>query len=112
MTTTFMHKQGDSLELTMILKRSGTAVDITNFTITSQMRDSTDALLVTDNFDGSLTVTVSDAANGVFSLGATPTETAEWDTRAYYCDIQLVDNGNTSSSETFKIKVTKDITRV
>ena len=111
--TTITHKKGDTLELTLQLKRDGTAVDITNYTITSQLRDSTDALLVTDNFDGSLSFTLIDAAAGQFSLGASPTETSEWDTRTYDCDVQLIDgNSDTSSSETFKIKVTKDITRV
>jgi len=110
--TTITHKKGDTLELTMQLKRDGSPVDITNYTITSQMRDSTDALLSTDNFDGSLTVTIIDASVGQFVLGASSTETSEWDTRTYDCDVQLLDGGNTSSSETFKIKVTKDITRV
>lgn len=111
--TTITHKKGDTLELTFQLKRDGTAVDITNYTITSQLRDSTDALLVTDNFDGSLSFTLIDASAGQFQLSASSSATAEWEARTYDCDVQFVDSGNeTSSSETFKIKVNKDITRV
>lgn len=111
--TTITHKKGDTLELTFQLKRDGSAVDITGFTITSQLRDSTDTLLTTDNFNGSLTFTLIDASAGQFQLSATSTATSEWDTRTYDCDVQIVDGDNeTSSSETFKIKVIKDITRV
>lgn len=110
---TITHKKGDTLELTFQLKRDGSAVDITSHTITSQLRDSTDALLTTDNFNGSLTFTLIDASAGQFQLSATSTATSEWDTRTYDCDVQIVDGDNeTSSSETFKIKVIKDITRV
>ena len=110
---TITHKQGDTLELTFQLKRDGSAVDITNYTITSQLRDSTDTLLTTANFDGSLTYTLIDASAGQFQLSASSTATAEWDTRKYDCDVQLIDGDNeTSSSETFKINVIKDITRV
>lgn len=110
---TITHKQGDTLELTFQLKRDGSAVNITNYTITSQLRDSTDALLTTDNFNGSLTYTLINATAGQFQLSASSTATAEWDTRTYDCDVQIVDGDNeTSSSETFQIKVIKDITRV
>jgi len=110
---TITHKKGDTLELTFQLKRDGSAVDITNYTITSQLRDSTDALLTTNNFNGSLTFALIDASSGQFKLSASSTATAEWDTRKYDCDVQLIDgDSETSSSETFKIDVIKDITRV
>jgi len=110
---TITHKQGDTLELTFELKANNAAVNITNYTISSQLRDSTDALLVTDNFDGSLDFTLINAAAGQFQLSASATATAEWPIRTYDCDVQIIDlGGDTSSSETFKIKVVKDITRV
>ena len=110
---TITHKQGDTFELTFQLKSDGSAVDITNFTITSQLRDSTDTLLTTDNFNGSLTFTLIDPNAGQFELSASSTATAEWPAREYDCDVQFIDTDNeTSSSETFKIKVIKDITRV
>ena len=98
--------------MTFQLTVDDTAVDITNFTITSQIRDSADTLLVTDNFDGNLTFSLIDASEGQFELTASPTATSEWSERTYYCDVQFVDtDSETSSSETFKIKVIKDITR-
>jgi len=110
---TITHKQGDTFELTFQLKRDGSAVNITNFTITSQLRDSTDTLLTTNNFNGSLTFAMIDASAGQFQLSASSTATAEWPTREYDCDVQFIDtDSETSSSETFKIKVIKDITRV
>ena len=113
MTTTIVHKRGDTLELTLQLKSNDVATDITGYTFSSQLRDSTDTLLVTDNFDGNLTYTLIDALEGQFSFTASPTETAEWDTRTYDCDIQITEpDSDVASSETFKIKVVKDITRV
>lgn len=110
---TITHKQGDTLELTFQLKRDGSPVNITNYTISSQLRDSTDALLVTDNFNGSLAFTLINATAGQFQLSANATATSEWPVRTYDCDVQIIDlGGDTSSSETFKIKVVKDITRV
>jgi len=112
MTTTIVHKRGDTLELNLQLKSNDVATDITGYTVVSQLRDSTDALLVTDNFTGNLTYTLVDAATGSFTLTATPTETSEWDTRTYDCDIQITEpDSDVASSETFKIKVVKDITR-
>jgi len=109
---TITHKQGDTLELTFELKTGTTAVDITNYTISSQLRDSTDTLLTTDNFNGSLTYSAIDASAGQFQLSASSTATAEWPEREYNCDVQFIDNDSeTSSSETFKIKVIKDVTR-
>lgn len=112
MTTTIVHKRGDTLELSLQLKSNSVATDITGYTVSSQLRDSTDTLLVTDNFTGNLTYTLTDAATGTFTLTATPTQTSEWATRTYDCDIQITEpDSDVSSSETFKIKVVKDITR-
>lgn len=103
---TITHKRGDTFELSATLENSGNAVDITNFTITSQVRDSDDALLQ------ALTVTVTDAATGAFKVSATPTETETWDIKTYDCDIEFIEgSGEVNSSETFQINVIKDITR-
>jgi len=110
--TTIIHKRGDTLELTFQLKVDGVAQNITGYSFSSQLRDSTDALLVTDNFDGNLTYTLINALEGQFSFTASPTETSEWDTRTYDCDLQITEpDSDVSSSETFKIKVIKDVTR-
>ena len=100
------HKRGDTFEISCTLEDEGVPVDLTNFTIASQIRDSSDNLLQP------LTVTVTDAVNGEFSLSATPAETETWDVEQYQCDIEFVEGGGeVNSSETFTINVIKDITR-
>jgi len=103
---TIIHKRGDTFELAATLENEGNAVDITNFTITAQVREYDDTLLQ------ALTVTVTDAAAGAFTLSATPAETETWAVQQYQCDIEFVDGGGEiNSSETFTINVIKDITR-
>ena len=102
----FSHKRGDTFELSASLENEGTPVDLTNFTITSQIRDKDDSLLQP------LTVTVTDAVNGEFTLSATAAETETWGVEQYQCDIEFVEgSGEVNSSETFTINVIKDITR-
>jgi len=102
---TITHKRGDTFELSCTLENEGNIVDITNFTITSQLRLPDDTLLQ------ALTVTVTDAAAGAFTLSATATETEGWDVASYQCDIEFIDDGEVNSSETFVLNVIKDITR-
>jgi len=103
---TINHKRGDTFELSSTLENEGNPVDITNFTITSQIRSPDDSLLQ------ALTVTVTDAVNGAFTLSATPAQTETWDNIQYLSDIEFVDGGGeVNSSETFTINVIKDITR-
>lgn len=103
---TITHKRGDTFELSATLENSGNAVDITNFTITSQVRDVEDALLQ------ALTVTITDAATGAFTVSATPAQTETWAVKTYDCDIEFVEaDGEVNSTETFQINVIKDITR-
>ena len=103
---TITHKRGDTFELSATLENSGNPVDITNFTITSQVRDVADALLQ------ALTVTVTDANAGAFTVSATPAQTETWSVKTYVCDIEFVEvGGEVNSTETFQINVIKDITR-
>ncbi len=103
---TITHKRGDTFELSCTLENEGNPVDITNFTITAQVRQADDTLLQ------ALTVTKTDAANGAFTLGATSTETEGWEVLQYQCDIEFIEvGGEVNSSETFTINVIKDITR-
>lgn len=104
--STITHKRGDTFELSCTLENEGVPVDITNFTITSQVRGPDDVLLQ------ALAVTKTDAAAGVFSLSATATQTETWDVKKYLCDIEFVEpGGEVNSSQTFTIDVLKDITR-
>jgi len=103
---TITHKRGDTFELSCNLENEGADVDITNFTITSQIRQQDDTLLQ------ALTVTKTDAANGLFTLSATATQTEAWEPANYDCDIEFIDgSGDVYSSQTFTVTVVKDITR-
>jgi hypothetical protein len=104
---TITHKRGDTFELSCTLENEGVAVDITSFTITSQVRDYDDVLLQ------ALTVTKTDAGSGEFSLSATSAQTETWGVQKYLGDIEFVEaGGEVNSSETFIIDVLRDITRV
>ena len=103
---TITHKRGDTFELSCTLENEGNAVDITNFTITSQVRGSDDALLQ------ALTVTKTDAAAGGFTLSATAAQTETWGVQKYLSDIEFIEGGGeVNSSQTFTIDVLADITR-
>jgi hypothetical protein len=104
---TITHKRGDTFELTMTLETQGVAVDLTDFTISCQMRDQIDALIQT------FTVVKTDPTNGVFTVSATDAETYLWPVANLFTDIEFIALDSTvSSSDTFSIQVTKDITRV
>lgn len=103
---TITHKRGDTFELSATVENSGVAVDITNWTITSQARDDADTVLQT------FTVTKTDASNGEFSVGATSTQTEAWGLGNYQMDIEFVEvGGEVNSTETFTLSVLRDITR-
>jgi len=98
------HKKGDTLEWVITLTENAVAVDITNFTIKAQIRQ-TSTLIAT------LTSTITDATNGIFSLTATATATASWTTGTHSCDVEFTDdNSEVFSTETFKLKLIDDIT--
>lgn len=102
------HKTGDTLSLTCTYVDSGgNAVDITGYTIASKVK--------AVGFEDTLTVTKTDAANGVFTISATATATSSWpvtttsDSRLF-CDVQFTLGSVVQSSETFQIIVVQDIT--
>lgn len=103
----FAHKRGDTFVLNSDVETEGVAVDITGWTIASQIRDRDDIVIQT------LTVTITDAVNGRLSLSATPTQTELWPVSSLFCDIEFIDDtGVVTSTETFTINVLLDITRV
>ncbi len=103
---TFIHKRGDTFALASSVENEGVAVDITNWTIESQVRQVDDTLVQ------NLTVTVTDAANGLFTISATALETESWPVANLFCDIEFTEvSGEVNSTETFTISVQKDITR-
>jgi|TARA_S200002703_G_scaffold80215_1_gene69142 hypothetical protein len=98
------HKKGDTLEWVISLTENAAAVDISDFSIRAQIRQ-TSTLIAT------LTTTITNASGGVFSLTATATNTASWTVGTHSCDIEFTDNsGDVFSTETFKLKLIDDIT--
>ena len=104
---TITHKRGDTLEWVVTLTDDSVAVDITDWTIKSQIRDGSYALIY------EFLVTKTDASNGVFSLSATAAQTATWPLGSALVDIEFTDNTNyVISSQTFTMQLVRDITYV
>lgn len=108
MSSTVTLKRGDTLRLRNTYERSGTPVDITGYTISSQVRTRHDQKIA------DLTVAIeADQATypGRFFITATNTETAAWAPNTYDCDIQIADvDGVTRSTKTFPFVVVQDVT--
>lgn len=81
---------------------NGAAIDLSSYTIQSEM--------VLDDERVALTATVLDAANGIYSLSLTATQTAELTVGVYSCDIEYQVGGVVSSTDVFRISVKEDVT--
>lgn len=100
------HKRGDTLEWVVDLTQNGSAVDITGWTITSQIRQETTLI-------DTLAVDVVNAANGQFNLLATPAQTSSWALGSHSVDIEFISpTGFVVSSQTFTLQLVRDITYV
>lgn len=100
---TLTHKQGDTLDWVITLTENDTAVDITSWSIRAQIRSG-------DTLIASLTVTVLDAAAGIFRLSATAAQTDSWSAGSHSCDIEFTDDSSVVfSTETFTVSILEDI---
>lgn len=103
------HKKGDTLSYSCSWKdSSGVAIDLTGYTVNSQVRAT--------SFVGTLTATITDAVNGLFTLSATATETATWPVTdgpfsLLFCDVQFTVGSIVVSSDTFQVIIAQDITQ-
>ena len=96
-------KQGDTVDWVVTLNESGVAVDITSWTIRAQIRAG-------DTLIASLTVTLVDAASGLFRLSATAGQTDSWSAGSHSCDVEFTDdNSIVFSTETFTVSILEDI---
>lgn len=105
-TATMSMKRGDTFSLTTSVtdpNNGNAAADITGWTIRSQVRRG-------KNLTEELTVTITDAVNGVFTLAATAALTALWKVGTHVCDIQVTRPSGVTSSETFNVVVCEDVT--
>ncbi|HWO99761.1 MAG TPA: hypothetical protein VNL74_03955 [Methylococcus sp.] len=99
-------KRGDSLVLDCTARESvrGPAIDLSGWTIRSQIRDRRDALLA------DLSAAILDAAAGSFRLTGPATST--WAPGSYRMDIEYTDpGGRVVSTETLEVRVIEDVTR-
>lgn len=98
--TTIQHKRGD----TFIANCVRTDTDITDWTITSQIRDM-DEELVAD-----CDVTITDAAEGQYTVRVDDTE--NWPVGFLLWDVECIDTANVKqSTDTIRVRVLADITR-
>jgi len=106
-TKSINFKRGDTLSMTcQRLTAAAAAFNLVGYTMAATVRNG--------GFSQALTVTVTNASLGQFTLSQTATNTALWpisddDDSVMYCDIQFT-SGSVESTETFKIVVREDIT--
>jgi hypothetical protein len=103
--TTLRHKRGDTFQYDCVVreKKNGPPVDITSWTIRSQLRDLRDRLLC------EFTITILNAAEGRYRLSAG--DTTDWAPGAAAMDIEYRDAGGVvHSTETMAVTVLKDET--
>jgi len=99
-------KTGDTFELYGLYKVAEVPTSLTNYTITSQVRDSRGLLIA--NLPVFLLSQI--LFPGQFRVGAIE---IDWPVGVYQCDIQFIDYTNyVRSTETFLIPVEQDITHV
>ena len=98
-------KRGDSFLMACVYKEDGVPYDVTNFTIRSQVRNSSDALVQ------ELTVNKADQSTdpGAFVLAAGVID--DWPIDLLRCDIEFSEGATVRSTQTFMIPVVEDVTR-
>lgn len=105
--TTIALKRGDTLSVAAALAQdSGAPVDLTGYVVRSQVRTPQGALVA------ELSVVVTDAPLGAYTLAATAPETQLWPVGRHACDVQYTSAGGVvSSTATFPVVVSEDVTR-
>lgn len=104
----FSHTRGGTFELTLTFEDLTIPVDLTTWTITSQLRRRNSELV--DN----LVVTKLPQAGdtlGKFTITAAPATQTDWPLGDLFCDVKFVDaDGRVYPSQTFIVRVIKEIT--
>ena len=110
MTTTIQRKRGDAFELECTESADGVPVNLTGYTVASQIRT-----LAGDELVDTATITLADQGTspGVFTLYVAKERTRLWEPgRNLAFDVEFTPpNGKSWSSATVTIDVVKDITR-
>ncbi len=104
---TYPFIRGDTFSIPMTLTdpdSNDSPVNLTGWTISSQVRYS-------KRLVSTLNVTITDAAEGNFTISLPKEETVNWPAREILCDIQFDRPEGRVSSKTFIIKVSGDQTQ-
>jgi hypothetical protein len=98
-------KRGDTFSYAAAVTngKKGPPINISGWTIRSQIRTTTDQLLV------ELSVEMTDSVNGAYRLYYDGSTTA-WPIGNANMDIEYTENGKVKSTDTVVIKIVKDIT--
>lgn len=97
-------KRGDTFLVEATLTNGGTPVDITGWTIRSQIRRNNQLI-------AALTVTITDAEAGKYTLESSGS-TSSWPVAQLRTDIEYTtDTGQIVSTETYYINCVEDITQ-
>jgi hypothetical protein len=106
--TTLQIKRGDTLDLDCRVYEyaGGPALNLSGWTIRSQVRKRSGALVEV------LVVTITDAAQGRYTLSAPAAKTALWTPDQARMDIEYTDpSGVVQSTETTTLDIIADVTR-
>jgi hypothetical protein len=106
-TKSITFKRGDTFSVTcQRLTAAATAFSLVGYSLAARVRNG--------KFSQDLTISITDAGQGRFTLSQTASQTALWpisdsDASELLCDIQFT-SASVESTETFKIIVHEDIT--
>lgn len=102
-------KRGDTFRLPFNVKDSnGAAVDISGWTITSQMRAIDDTVVATFTIN-----LINGGTGGQAEIYAAPVATSAWSVGAHMMDVEVLDgNGDVYSTADIQVQVTEGPTRV
>lgn len=106
-TPVIKHKQGDTFEVGATYSDSGTGapINLTGYTIVSQVRDSAGVLIE------SLQVLIADQASKPGEFRLRSTTTGAWPARELLWDIEYRFTDTVISTETLRIAVQGDVSR-
>lgn len=102
---TLRFKRGDTWTVTADALSGGVPVDLSSVTITSQIRAEPDSAVI-----ATWTITESPTVTGRYTMTIAAATTASIAAGTYLCDVQYDSGGVISSTGTFAVEVSLDIT--
>jgi hypothetical protein len=107
-TYNFTIEQGTTFRRVLTLQENGTAMNLTGYSVASQMRSTHDSASIVATFTG----TVSNAATGQITLSMTNTTTSGIDEALYVYDIEITSaGGDVTRILQGTVTVTPEVTR-